>query len=250
MLDNSSLQQLKQLKQDIDASKERAAGVVKATPGRYGFVVLDDGGEVFLPPNEMERVLPGDRVGVVIHRDGKKARAELEQLLEPGLTEFAARCARRKDAVFAVPDVPQLKRWLFIPKSGRRNVQPGDFIYCRLQRHQIGVCAARGEATFLPLGAAYAVAGSRVVLSSGRAERLVGRSRGTWHTLWKEGFRLAERPVDKTLPGEPEGRFRMPRRYLRQRLRRPSKPGRTGTSSKGRPPVGTMSGRLSFDAFA
>ncbi len=43
MLNKDSLSQLKGLKQQMEAEKERAEAVVKGTQARYGFAVLDDG---------------------------------------------------------------------------------------------------------------------------------------------------------------------------------------------------------------
>ena len=61
MLDKNALNQLQGLKNKIEAEKESDEGTVKASRSRFGFVVLDDAGEIFLPPAEMQRVLPGDR---------------------------------------------------------------------------------------------------------------------------------------------------------------------------------------------
>ena len=55
MLDKDALNQLQGLKDKIEAEKEYAEGTVKATRSRFGFVVLDDNREIFLPPDEMQR---------------------------------------------------------------------------------------------------------------------------------------------------------------------------------------------------
>jgi len=46
MLNQDSLTQLKGLKQQMEAEKERAEAVIKGTQARYGFAVLDDGREI------------------------------------------------------------------------------------------------------------------------------------------------------------------------------------------------------------
>ena len=53
MLDKNALSQLQGLKDKIEAEKEYAEGTVKATRSRFGFVVLDDNREIFLPPDAM-----------------------------------------------------------------------------------------------------------------------------------------------------------------------------------------------------
>src|SRR5688500_516779 len=96
MLNNDSLDQLRALKQQITAQKEqleaqkvRATGTVKGSQGRFGFVALEDGRDIYLPPDQMQRVFPDDRVQIEIitGSDGKPS-AQLEQLLQSPLREF------------------------------------------------------------------------------------------------------------------------------------------------------------------
>ena len=71
MLNADALSQLRQLKTNIEENKVVFPGTVKATNGRFGFVALDEGRDVFLPPEEMQKVLPGDRVKVTEEESDK-----------------------------------------------------------------------------------------------------------------------------------------------------------------------------------
>ena len=89
MLKLDALDQLKQLKSDIKASRNLQLGRVKGTGQKFGFVALDSGKDVFLPPTEMLRVLPGDRVEVEIQKDEKnKTFARIERMVESVNKEF------------------------------------------------------------------------------------------------------------------------------------------------------------------
>ena len=91
MLDQSSLAQLSQLKTAIIASKEYAEGIVVGSKGNYGFVRLDDGRDAFLNNEKMQRVLPGDRVKVLLTKNDKdQLEGQLEALLATGLKRFVA----------------------------------------------------------------------------------------------------------------------------------------------------------------
>ena len=138
MLNQDSLAQLKGLKTKMEAEKEIAEAVVKGTQARYGFAVLDDGREIFIPPDEMLKAFPNDRVRVCI-RPGKdnKTIADIERLVSSPLSEFTGRCVRKGKAIFVQPDLEQLKRWLFIPPHARNGVKEGDFIRCAILRHPI-----------------------------------------------------------------------------------------------------------------
>lgn len=136
MLNIDALNQLKQLKQEIRASKQVFEGVVKGTPGRFGFVVLDDGRECFLSPDEMQKVFPGDRVRVVLSKDEKdRDQAEIEKCLKSELKEFVGRYVEKGTAHFVEPDVDNLSRWLYVPPDKRNGAKAGDLVRCRVQQH-------------------------------------------------------------------------------------------------------------------
>ncbi len=138
MLNQDALSQLKGLKTQMEAEKERAEAVVKGTQARYGFAVLDDGREVFIPPDEMLKAFPDDRVRICIRptRDNKTI-ADIEKLVDSPLSEFTGRCVRKGKAMFVQPDLPQLRRWLFLPPHARNGVKEGDYIRCAILRHPI-----------------------------------------------------------------------------------------------------------------
>jgi ribonuclease R len=138
MLNQESLSQLKGLKSQMEAEKERVEAVIKGTQNRYGFAVLDDGREIFIPPDEMLKVFPDDRVVVCIRpTKDNKTIADVEKLVDSPLGDFTGRCVRKGKAVFVEPDLQQLKRWLFIPPHARNGVKEGDYLRCAILRHPI-----------------------------------------------------------------------------------------------------------------
>jgi ribonuclease R len=138
MLNQDSLTQLKGLKAQMEAEKERADAVVKGTQARYGFAVLEDGREIFIPPDEMLKAFPDDRVAVCIRPDkGNKPIAEIEKLIDCPIGEFTGRCVRKGKAMFVEPDLPRLSRWLFIPPHARNGVKEGDYVRSAVLRHPI-----------------------------------------------------------------------------------------------------------------
>jgi ribonuclease R len=138
MLSQDNLSQLKGLKSQMEAAKERAEAVIKGTQARYGFAVLDDGREIFIPPQEMLKAFPDDRVKICIRsaRDNRTI-ADIEKLVDSPLTDFTGRCVRKGKAMFVEPDLPQLNRWLFIPPQARNGAREGDYLRCAILRHPI-----------------------------------------------------------------------------------------------------------------
>jgi VacB/RNase II family 3'-5' exoribonuclease len=138
MLSQDTLSQLQGLKQQMEAEKERAEAVIKGTQSRYGFAVLDDGREIFIPPQEMLKAFPDDRVRVCIRpTKDNKTIADIEKLVSSPLTVFTGRCVRKGKAIFVEPDLPQLNRWLFIPPQARNGAKEGDYLRCAILRHPI-----------------------------------------------------------------------------------------------------------------
>ncbi len=138
MLNQDSLSQLKGLKAQMESEKERAVAVVKGTQSRYGFAILEDGREIFIPPDEMLKAFPDDRVKVCIRPDkSNKPIAEIEQLIDCPIGKFTGRCVRKGKAIFVEPDLPRLSRWLFIPAHARNGVKEGDYVRSAVLRHPI-----------------------------------------------------------------------------------------------------------------
>lgn len=152
MLNNDAMAQLKGLKQEIEAQKEHVEATVKGTQNRYGFAVVDDGREIFIPPDEMLKVLPGDRVQICIRpapatrdkstkggKGGKENRtvADIERLISSQLDRFVGQVVTKGKAVFVQPDVTHLHRWLFIPPHARNGAKAGDYVECALFQHPI-----------------------------------------------------------------------------------------------------------------
>ena len=138
MLSQDTLSQLQGLKSQMEAEKERAEAVIKGTQARYGFAVLDDGREIFIPPQEMLKAFPDDRVRVCIRpTKDNKTIADIEKLVSSPLLDFTGRCVRKGKAIFVEPDLKQLNRWLFIPPQARNGAKEGDFLRCAILRHPI-----------------------------------------------------------------------------------------------------------------
>lgn len=136
MFNADALNQLRQLKTDIEESKVVFPGTVKATNGRFGFVILDEGRDVFLPPEEMQKVLPGDRVNITEQEADKgKTQGVVDELIESKLNTFVGRYLVKGKGHFVVPETPGINRWIFIPPKERMNAQPDDYLYCCIHKH-------------------------------------------------------------------------------------------------------------------
>lgn len=119
-----------------DIAKDLKQGTVRSTTKRFGFVLLDDGREAFLDPEQMMRVLPDDRVEVAITTNKKdQLEARLIKLISSSLKEFVGRYVNKGNNDFVEPDAINFNRWLFIPPQARKGFSVGDLIHCTISRH-------------------------------------------------------------------------------------------------------------------
>lgn len=138
MLNTDSLAQLQQLKADIRHEERRFTGMVSSTQGSFGFVRADKGQQHFLPPPEMQKVFPGDRIEFQLKTDDQgREYAAVEKLLETSLKVFCGKCVQHGKAWFVDMDLPRLNRKLFLPPQQRKGIKPGDWLQCQLARHPV-----------------------------------------------------------------------------------------------------------------
>ncbi|MCX2978968.1 VacB/RNase II family 3'-5' exoribonuclease [Candidatus Marimicrobium litorale] len=195
MLTQDNLTQLTDLKNQMEAAKERAEAVVKGTQARYGFAVLDDGREVFIPPQEMLKVFPNDRVQICIRpTKDNKTIADIEKLIDSPVEEFTGRCVRKGKAVFVVPDLPQFSRWLFLPTQARNGAKEGDFLRCAILRHPIR--DGKPQAKVLSVLGDETTPGIEILYSISKHHLPNQWSKGSLNDIEKS---LAEHPPETTL---------------------------------------------------
>lgn len=140
MLDITALSQLKQLKQQIQASTIRSKGTVRGTSKRFGFVVDDkDGQQYLLPQESMEKVLPGDVIEFSLHpsQNSKDDRpiAEVDNLISSDFEQFSGSIKVKGQNYFVQADLPYFSRWVFIPPAARNNLKDGDLVLARITQH-------------------------------------------------------------------------------------------------------------------
>ena len=120
MLNIDSLAQLKQLKTDIRQHQRRHEGLVSGSQNTFGFVRADEGRQHFLPPLEMQKVFPGDRIEFELKTDDQgREYAAVQKLIASEMKVFCGKCMQRGKAWFVDMDVPRLNRKLFLPPPQR-----------------------------------------------------------------------------------------------------------------------------------
>jgi exoribonuclease-2 len=138
MFQNNPL--LSQLKEKIQQDIPKRQGIVKATDKGYGFLETDKGKRFFIPPNEMKKVLHGDRINALIRESGDKSSAEPNELKKSEIDVFVARLSIQQGKITIKPNNPLLKGFFKIQggqKLTEQGFKDGDWISVKLLKHAL-----------------------------------------------------------------------------------------------------------------
>ncbi len=111
-------------------------GVVIANPNGFGFLRPDSGGgdDLFLPPNEMRKVMHGDRVMACVTGIDRAGRREgsIVEVLERRLSRLIGRFSMEQGVGYLVPDDKRVQRNVLIPPDARGDAVDGQLVVCEL----------------------------------------------------------------------------------------------------------------------
>ncbi len=111
-------------------------GVVIANPNGFGFLRPDSGGgdDLFLPPNEMRKVMHGDRVMACVTGIDRAGRREgsIVEVLERRLSRLIGRFSMEQGVAYLVPDDKRVQRNVLIPPDARGEAVDGQLVVCEL----------------------------------------------------------------------------------------------------------------------
>ncbi|MEO6171325.1 MAG: ribonuclease R, partial [Lysobacter sp.] len=113
------------------------AGSVIANPDGFGFLRPEAGGDdMFLPPNEMRKVMHGDRVLASLTNVDRRGRQEgvIVEVLERRVTRMIGRFIVDDGICYVEPDDRRIQRNILIPPEARGDAQPGNLVVCELTR--------------------------------------------------------------------------------------------------------------------
>jgi exoribonuclease-2 len=138
MFQNNPL--LSQLKEKIQQDTPKRQGIVKATDKAYGFLETDKGKRFFIPPNEMKKVLHGDRINAFIRTNGDKSSAEPHELKKTEIEQFVAKLSIKQNKITIVANNPLIKGFFKIQGGQKLNdqgFQDGDWVSVKLIKHAL-----------------------------------------------------------------------------------------------------------------
>lgn len=130
---------LAQLKQQLHAQTPRVEGIVKGTDKHFGFLEVDGQKTYFIPPQQMKKVMHGDRIIAAIRSDKEREIAEPESLIEPFLTRFVGQIHKKENRLFVTPDHPNIKEMILCRPIAGLNTpfQENDWVVAEIRKHPL-----------------------------------------------------------------------------------------------------------------
>ncbi len=111
-------------------------GVVIANPNGFGFLRPEAGGgdDLFLPPNEMRKVMHGDRVMACVTGIDRSGRREgsIVEVLDRRLSRLIGRFTLEAGISYLVPDDKRVQRNVLIPPDQRGEAKDGQLVVAEL----------------------------------------------------------------------------------------------------------------------
>ncbi len=136
-------------------------GVVIANPNGFGFLRPEAGGgdDLFLPPNEMRKVMHGDRVMACVTGIDRSGRREgsIVEVLERRLSRLIGRFTLEEGISYLVPDDKRVQRNVMIPPDQRGEARDGQLVVAELTKAP--------DARRPPMGRIIAVLGDKLTPS-------------------------------------------------------------------------------------
>ena len=106
-------------------------GVIQGNKEGYGFLIPDQGGDdLFLSPNQMNKVFDGDKVLARVSGIDKRGRLEgkIVEVLERKRLQFVGRYYQESGVGVVIPHNRRIAQEILIPPNKHKNAKDGDFV--------------------------------------------------------------------------------------------------------------------------
>ncbi|HYD92047.1 MAG TPA: ribonuclease R, partial [Flavobacterium sp.] len=130
------IEEVERGKYRIIAKADYLEGTIDMTTRKTAYFVspeLED--DIFIPTNNLNKALDGDKVKVYIYnrRRGRKPEGEVVEIIERAKTEFVGVIDIQKNFAFVSTANPKMYTDIFIPKNKIGDAEQGDVVLVKLE---------------------------------------------------------------------------------------------------------------------
>ena len=122
---------------EIEASKEVVfKGTVRGTRQRFGFLNVNGHEDIFIKPQEMDRVFAGDEIEIAVSNYGeKKQSVVINEVIDSKFVEFMGVYIEDETGAYVFPDNYGFNRGIRIPRAYRKRAKNGDYVKAIIIEH-------------------------------------------------------------------------------------------------------------------
>ncbi len=124
------------------------SGTLRGNERGFGFVMPENGDDLFIPGEFTHSAMDGDKVLAKIIRvadKGKRAEGEIVKILKRNTDEFVGRYEKSRNFGFVIPDNKRIPRDIFISKKDTMGAKDGDKVVVRITKWQDDLKNHEGE---------------------------------------------------------------------------------------------------------
>lgn len=117
-------------------SSKKIKGVVRGTRQRYGFLNVPGHSDIFIKPQEMDKVFSGDVINAIVDNYGTdKQNLKVETIIESGFNQCMGVYKEDETGAYVLPDDYGFNRMIRIPKAYRKRAINGDYVKIEIIEH-------------------------------------------------------------------------------------------------------------------
>lgn len=124
------------------------SGIFRGNERGFGFVMPENGDDLFIPGEFTHSAMDSDRVLARIIRvadKGKRAEGEIVKILKRNTDEFVGRYEKSRNFGFVIPDNKRIPRDIFVSKKDTMGAKDGDKVVVKITKWQDELKNHEGE---------------------------------------------------------------------------------------------------------
>lgn len=134
----NNIQVLEELKKRIQDSQRTFEGIVKTTKEKYGFLVVENHPDVFIPPVEMDKVFSGDRVSLLVKNfDSPRSEQKfsIEKIIESKVKTIIGKLKEEENGIYVYSEYPIKNKKIRVPKTHSKKANNNDYVILEILEH-------------------------------------------------------------------------------------------------------------------
>lgn len=117
-------------------STKKFRGTVRGTRQRFGFLNVTGHEDIFIKPQEMDKVFAGDLVEITVENYGtKEQNVNIDEVIESNFTTCMGVYVEDNTGAYVFPDDYGFNRGIRIPKAYRKRARNGDYVKAEIIEH-------------------------------------------------------------------------------------------------------------------